>query len=161
MIRDPNVAHPLRRLANYLKETRMKLLASFLVALALLVGGVTSPAMAGDTDPLFVNLTTDEPHRANMGISFGNNQADRGHPLTIFLNDRGVLIGSRANAEKFAAHQKMLAELLSKGAVVLICPMCMAHYGVKESDLLPGLKVGNPGLLDAALFKGSTKTLTW
>jgi sulfur relay (sulfurtransferase) complex TusBCD TusD component (DsrE family) len=140
---------------------KLNLFASFLLAFALVAGVATAPTLAGEQDPLFVNLTTDEPHRANMGISFGRNQADRGHPLTIFLNDRGVLIGARANAEKFAAHQKMLAELMSKGAVVLICPMCMAHYGVKESDLLPGLKVGNPGLLDAALFKGSTKTLTW
>jgi sulfur relay (sulfurtransferase) complex TusBCD TusD component (DsrE family) len=139
----------------------MKLLTSFLIALALLAGAISPPAVAGESDPLFVNLTTDEPHRANMGITFGKNQAERGHSLTIFLNDRGVLIGSKANAAKFAAHQKTLSELMSKGAVVLICPMCMKQYGVKDSDLLPGLKIGNPELLDAALFKGSTKTLTW
>jgi sulfur relay (sulfurtransferase) complex TusBCD TusD component (DsrE family) len=139
----------------------MKLLTSFLIALALLAGAISPPAVAGESDPLFVNLTTDEPHRANMGIAFGKNQAERGHSLTIFLNDRGVLIGSKANAAKFAAHQKTLSELMSKGAVVLICPMCMKQYGVKDSDLLPGLKIGNPELLDAALFKGSTKTLTW
>lgn len=139
----------------------MKLLTSFLFALALLAGAISPPAVAGESDPLFVNLTTDEPHRANMGITFGKNQAERGHALTIFLNDRGVLIGSKSNAAKFAAHQKTLSELMSKGAVVLICPMCMKQYGVNESDLLPGLKVGNPELLDAALFKGSTKTLTW
>ena len=139
----------------------MKLLTSFLIALALLAGAISPPAVAGESDPLFVNLTTDEPHRANMGIAFGKNQAERGHALTIFLNDRGVLIGSKANAAKFAAHQKTLSELMSKGAVVLICPMCMKQYGVNESDLLPGLKIGNPELLDAALFKGSTKTLTW
>jgi sulfur relay (sulfurtransferase) complex TusBCD TusD component (DsrE family) len=139
----------------------MKLLTSFLFALALLAGAISPPAVAGESDPLFVNLTTDEPHRANMGITFGKNQAERGHALTIFLNDRGVLIGSKSNAAKFAAHQKTLSELMGKGAVVLICPMCMKQYGVKDSDLLPGLKIGNPELLDAALFKGSTKTLTW
>jgi sulfur relay (sulfurtransferase) complex TusBCD TusD component (DsrE family) len=140
---------------------QMKLLTSFLFALALLAGAISPPAVAGESDPLFVNLTTDEPHRANMGITFGKNQAERGHALTIFLNDRGVLIGSKSNAAKFAAHQKTLSELMGKGAVVLICPMCMKQYGVNESDLLPGLKIGNPELLDAALFKGSTKTLTW
>jgi len=139
----------------------MKLLTSFLFALALLAGATSLPVVAGESDPLFVNLTTDEPHRANMGITFGKNQAERGHALTIFLNDRGVLIGSKSNAAKFAAHQKALSELMSKGAVVLICPMCMKQYGVNEADLLPGLKIGNPELLDAALFKGSTKTLTW
>ncbi|AFL73393.1 hypothetical protein Thivi_1385 [Thiocystis violascens DSM 198] len=39
--------------------------------------------------PLFVNLTTDEGQRANMAIAFGGNQLERGHPLMVFLNDRG------------------------------------------------------------------------
>jgi sulfur relay (sulfurtransferase) complex TusBCD TusD component (DsrE family) len=96
-----------------------------------------------------------------MGITLGKNQMERGHPLTIFLNDKGVFIGSKANAAKFADQQKLLGELMSKGAVVLICPMCMKHYGVKEADLLPGLKVGNPELTGGALFKDNTKSLTW
>ncbi|MDG4557377.1 MAG: DsrE family protein [Candidatus Contendobacter sp.] len=132
-----------------------------MLALALVTGGIAHPTFAGNSDPLFVNLTTDDTHRANMGISFGKNQLERGHPLTIFLNDKGVLIGSKNNATKFADHQKMLGELMGKGAVVLVCPMCMKHYGVKEADLLPGLKVGNPELTGGALFKDNTKTLTW
>jgi sulfur relay (sulfurtransferase) complex TusBCD TusD component (DsrE family) len=139
----------------------MKFLCRFLLASALIVGSFATPALAVDTDPLFVNLTTDDPHRANMGITFGKNQLERGHPLTIFLNDKGVFIGSKANAAKFADHQKALGELMSKGAVVLVCPMCMKHYGVKEADLLPGLKVGNPELTGGALFKDNTKSLTW
>ncbi|NJN47870.1 MAG: DsrE family protein, partial [Candidatus Competibacteraceae bacterium] len=106
-------------------------------------------------------LTSDDSHRANMAITFGGNQHKRGHPLTIFLNDKGVLIGSKANSAKFADHQKALSELMSKGVIVLICPMCMKHYGVKEADLLPGLKVGKPELTGGALFKDNTKTLTW
>ena len=139
----------------------MKLLSRLLLAFALIVGSLATPALAVNTDPLFVNLTTDDPHRANMGITFGKNQIERGHPLTIFLNDKGVFIGSKANAAKFADQQKVLGELMSKGAVVLICPMCMKHYGVKEADLLPGLKVGNPELTGGALFKDNTKSLTW
>jgi sulfur relay (sulfurtransferase) complex TusBCD TusD component (DsrE family) len=96
-----------------------------------------------------------------MAITFGQNQLERGHPLTIFLNDKGVLIGSKSNAAKFPNQQKAIGELMNKGAVVLICPMCMKHYGVKEADLLPGLKVGNPELTGAALFKDNTRTLTW
>jgi len=139
----------------------MKFISHLLLALALFMGAIATPAFAGDTDPLFVNLTSDDPHRANMAITFGGNQHERGHPLTIFLNDKGVLIGSKANSAKFADHQKALAELMSKGAAVIICPMCMKHYGVKESDLLPGLKVGKPELTGGALFKDNTKTLTW
>ncbi|CDH43212.1 MAG: DsrE family protein [Candidatus Competibacteraceae bacterium] len=138
----------------------MKFFSHLALALALMVGSVAT-VFAGDSDPLFVNLTTDDAHRADMAISFGKNQLDRGHPLTIFLNDKGVFISSKGNAAKFADHQKMLGELMSKGATVLICPMCMKHYGVKESDLLSGVKVGNPDLTGSFLFKDNTKTLSW
>jgi len=139
----------------------MKFIFHLLTALALCIGAMAAPACAGDTDPLFISLTSDDSHRANMAITFGGSQHERRHSLTIFLNDRGVLIGSKANSATFADHQKALAELMGKGASVLICPMCMKHYGVKESDLLPGLKVGNPDLTGGALFKDNTKTLTW
>jgi len=139
----------------------MKLLASLLLALALAAGAVAPPATAGATDPLFVNLTTDDPHRANMGISFGKNQFERGHPLTIFLNDKGVLVGSTANAAKYPEHQKALVDIVAKGGSVLMCPMCMKHYGVREAEMLPGIKVGNPELTGGALFRENGKTLTW
>ena len=139
----------------------MKFVSQLLVVFSLFVGSIITPAFAGDTDPLFVNMTTDDSHRANMGIAFGKSQLERGHPLTIFLNDKGVLIGSKVNSKTFADHQKSLGELMGKGATVLICPMCMKQYGVKETDLLPGLKVGNPELTGGALFKDNTKTLTW
>jgi sulfur relay (sulfurtransferase) complex TusBCD TusD component (DsrE family) len=139
----------------------MRFFSTLLLGLALLVANISAPAFAANADPLFVNMTTDDPHRASMAIVFGKNQLERGHPLTVLLNDKGVFVGSKANAAKFAEQQKMLAEVLGKGGAVLVCPMCMKHYGVKESDLLPGLKVGNPDLTGGALFKDNTRTLSW
>ena len=139
----------------------MKTCSKTLVAIAIALGSACAPAFAGDTVPLFVNLTTDDAHRAYMGIIFGKNQLDRGHPLTIFLNDKGVFVASKANAGKYGDQQKALAELMSKGVTVLVCPMCMKHYGIKEVDLMPGMKVGNPDLTGAALFKDNTRALTW
>ena len=135
-----------------------KLLA--LSCLLMSLAGSTN-VLAGDTDPLFINMTSDDNHRANMAISFGAKQHARGHALTIFLNDKGVLVGSKAHANQFADRQKDLTDAMSKGATVLICPMCMKHYKVNEADLLPGIKVGNPELTGAALFKDNTQTLTW
>lgn len=139
----------------------MRFITQLLLSVALAFGAFASPAVAGGADPLYVNMTTDDSHRANMAIVFSRNQFERGHPLTIFLNDKGVLVGSKVNAAKYADHQRELTAMMAKGAVVLICPMCMKHYGVKEADLLPGLKVGSPELNGAALFKDNTKTLTW
>ena len=146
---------------KFRKERHMRILSGFIFTLALMMTGISSPVLAGNSDPLFVNMTTDDAHRANMAISFGSAQFERGHPLTIFLNDKGVSVASKANADKYGHHQKMLAEAMKKGAVVIVCPMCMKHYGVKKSDLLPGLKVGNPDFTGSMLFKDGTRTMTW
>ncbi len=121
-----------------------------------------APATGMDTTaPLFINLTSDDPHRVNMALSFGMKQLERGHPLTIFLNDKGVYVGSTANADQFAEQQKTIASLIEKGAVVFICPMCMQHYGISESDLLPNLRVSNPDAIGEYLFKTGSRSLTW
>ena len=136
----------------------MKTLFSLFIAGILTFGWI---GLASAGDPLFINLTSDEPHRASMAISFGNNQLQREHPLTLFLNDKAVAIGSAKNAAPYAAQQKMIADILHNGGTVFICPMCMKHYGVAEADLLPGLKVSSPDLTEAALFADNTKTLSW
>ncbi len=139
----------------------MRILGRVLLLLTIALALAAPAAIAGPNDPLFINLTTDDPHRANMAITFGRNQLERGHPLTVFLNDRGVFVGTRAEAAKFAEHQRALGELMAKGATVLICPMCSKHYGIKDADVLPGIKVGNPELTGGALFRDNTRALTW
>lgn len=128
------------------------------LALALSVAPV---ALAGDTDPLFINLTTDEPQRVAAGLTFGLHQHEGGHPLTLFLNDRGVLLGARAHADKLAEPQRLVAELMRRGAVVLIAPLSMTHYGVRADDLLPGVQISNRKLSGDALFQGATRALSW
>lgn len=139
----------------------MKTIKTLFTVLLLVLCSLALPASASDKDGLFINMATDDPRRANMAITFGGNQLGRGHPLTVFLNDKGVLVGARANASRFTEQQKKLADLMAKGATVLICPMCIKHYGVADSDLLPGIRVGSPAVTGAALFKDDTRTLTW
>ncbi|HEY9039449.1 MAG TPA: DsrE family protein [Roseovarius sp.] len=127
-------------------------------AVALLCTGT---AFAGDDDPLFINLTSDDGHRVTMALGFGGNQLERGHPLTVFLNDRGVMAAAQANAEQFGDQQAMLQKLLDGGATILVCPMCMKQYNVAEDDLLPGLEVGSPERTGAQLFQDDVVTLTW
>lgn len=135
------------------------LLAVFIIA--SFIGMPATSSYAGDSDPLFINLTSDDGHRINMALAFGGNQHLRGHKLTVFMNDKSVLAASKLNSEKYPEQQKAIGELLAKGATVLVCPMCMKHYGVNEADLLSGLKIGNPELTGGALFQDNTKTLTW
>lgn len=139
----------------------MKPLRHLLAAALLVAGTLGAAAHAAGIDPLFVNLTTDDKHRIEMGIGFGKNQLELGHPLTIYLNDRSVQIASAAFAPKFAKQQKLLKAAIDKGATVLVCPMCMEHFGISEADLLPGVKVSSPMLAEAALFREHTRTLSW
>ncbi|MHC1700770.1 MAG: DsrE family protein [Humidesulfovibrio sp.] len=137
----------------------MRKLNLLFVLLALLL--FAAPALAGSTDPLFINLTSDDGHRSYMAISFGQAQLQRGHALTVYLNDKGVLVASKKNAAKFAEQQKALSDIAAKGGTVLVCPVCSKKFGVAEADLVPGAKVGNPDITGAALFKDNGKTLSW
>ena len=138
----------------------MKVFYTALLAV-LAFAAITTATFAND-DPLFVNLTTDENHRARMALVFASRQQQLGRPITLFLNDRGVLLSSTKNADKFKGHQEVLSGLIDKGATVLVCPMCMEHYGVDKTDLAPGLKLSNPEVVGEALFADdNTKSLTW
>jgi predicted peroxiredoxin len=138
---------------------KLSRLAMFLYVAALAASA--DLAFAGDKDPLFVNMTTDDAYRSVLAITVSKHMSERGHPLTIFFNDRGILVTSKANGEKFKEQQAILAELAKAGATLIACPICMKHYGIKESDLLDGIKVGNPQVTGDALFRDNTKTLAW
>jgi predicted peroxiredoxin len=110
---------------------------------------------------LFIGLSSDATPRVSHVLHFSEVQLAKGHPLTIWLNENGVLLASKKYAKKYGNHQKAMAELMNKGASVIVCQFCMKQLGVKESDLLPGFKVGNPDLVGGALFGDNTKTLSW
>ncbi|MDO8713278.1 MAG: DsrE family protein [Polynucleobacter sp.] len=130
------------------------ILASVLVLCSL-------SAIAGPNDPLFINLSTDEFHRSSMAINFGKHHSASGHPLTIFLNDKAVILGVKAGASKHAEQQQSLSEVISAGALVIICPMCLKQAGYTEADLISGVKLGGPKITGDALFRDGTKTMSW
>jgi predicted peroxiredoxin len=135
------------------------LMRKMFAALVLLGCLATMPA-AADTRSLFVNMTSEDAHRADMAMVFSKAMLERGHPVTLWLNDKAVLLASRQQTEK-APQQKMLSELMGKGVKVIACPMCMKHFGVVEGDLIDGVVIGNPDLTSSLLFKENTQTLTW
>lgn len=153
-----------------------RVLLSLLAVVTLATGGCTaasdaSPKSSGTTSmttavpatgrPLFINMTTDDSHRANMALSFGQKQQALGHPLTVFLNDKGVFVGSTDNAAKYEMHQKMISAIIAAGGTVLACPMCTEHYGVNPATYVKGVKMGNPELTGGKLFEDGSISLTW
>jgi predicted peroxiredoxin len=131
------------------------------VLLAVVLGVAATSAIAGPNDPLFIGLSSDGANRVGHVLHFAGLQMSRGHPVTIWLNEGGIFLASKKHTEKHAARQKELADLMSKGATVLVCQYCMKQLDVAESDLLPGFKMGDPDLVGGALFRDNTKTLTF
>ncbi|MEY4524160.1 MAG: hypothetical protein RIR27_1236 [Pseudomonadota bacterium] len=126
-----------------------------------LLTSLSLSVFAGANDPLFINLSTDELHRSTMAINFGKHHSANGHPLTIFLNDKAVMIGVKAGATKFTDQQQALSEVISSGALVIMCPMCLKQAGFTEADLIAGVRIGSPKVTGDALFKDGTKTMSW
>jgi sulfur relay (sulfurtransferase) complex TusBCD TusD component (DsrE family) len=116
---------------------------------------------ASNLDPLFVSLTSDEPNRASMALNFSKHHAANGHPLSVFLSDKGVYLGVRAGASSHPEQQKLLLEMIASGSTVIMCPPCLRHYGFTEADLLPGIKLGGVKVTGEVLFKPNTKTMSW
>jgi sulfur relay (sulfurtransferase) complex TusBCD TusD component (DsrE family) len=136
-------------------------LSNLFASILLMTTTMGLPVLAGNNDPLFVNMTSDQEHRTSMAIGFSKAQFERGHPVTIFLNDRGVLVGSKANADKYQEQQASLKSIIKNGGVVFACPSCMKQYGVTASDLLEGIQVSTPELTGKALYQENTQTLSW
>jgi sulfur relay (sulfurtransferase) complex TusBCD TusD component (DsrE family) len=123
---------------------------------------IASPlAFSAANDPLFINLSTDEVSRASMAINFGKHHFSTGHPLTIFLNDKAVMLGVKAGSSKYVEQQQDLSEAIAAGALVIMCPICLKQAGYSEADLIAGVKLGGPKVTGDALFKDGTKTMSW
>ncbi|MGB7913407.1 MAG: DsrE family protein [Desulfobaccales bacterium] len=136
-------------------------LLRLLIIMMVVLAGFGQAAMAGSSDPLFVNLASDDNHKANMAIAFSMEQLKHGHPVTIYINSQAVKIINKTNNQRYAMQQQKLTEFASKGGTVLACPVCERFLKFTESDAIPGVKFSTADSVAAALFKDNTKTLSW
>jgi predicted peroxiredoxin len=116
---------------------------------------------------LFVNLSSDELNRAAMAIGFSTKiLTQKKIPVTIFLNVEGVRIADKNIPENKHVGGKslkeMLADFMSAGGHVIVCPMCMTNVGgLSKEDLIPGVEVGGPEVTWPALFAEGTTVLSY
>jgi sulfur relay (sulfurtransferase) complex TusBCD TusD component (DsrE family) len=151
----------LGKLAVVFKKEQYMFIQTLKSVVLAVLATLSLSAFSGANDPLFINLSTDELHRSTMAINFGKHHSANGHPLTIFLNDKAVMMGVKAGSTKFAEQQQALSEVISSGALVIMCPMCLKQAGFTEADLIFGIKLGSPKVTGDALFKDGTKTMSW
>ena len=139
----------------------MKILTALVLSIVLSVGAFSTTAFAGDKDPLFINLTTNDAFRAIMALTFGRHQLGKGHPVTVFLNDHGVFLGSKKYSRRYAREQKLIKDFVKNGGVVLMCDMCIHKFVIKKSQIIPEVKVSLHDEASKALFTDHTKTMSW
>lgn len=141
----------------------MRIFKTFLLALTLAFGAVASAASpaAAEGRALLIKIVNDDPHRLHGALMFADTMAKEGHPVTLWITDRAVRVASKEHAGNLAGFQTHLDALVKNKARIMICPMCMSEYGVKEGDLIPGMTIGEPALLDQILFKDDAKVISW
>ena len=115
---------------------------------------------AADKSGLFTNISSDGIHKAQMATKMSFMFQKDGHPVTIFLNDKAVMIAAKTHKE-FSKSQDNLRKFLKRGGKILVCPMCLKHYGVDPKDLIDGAKIANHQAVEAALFAPNTKAISW
>jgi len=115
---------------------------------------------------LFVNLTSDDIHRAGMAISFAQSVLQNGHKATIFLNINGVRIATNnipqhINGITDKSLQEMLQEFIAQGGTVIACPSCLKLAGVGEDELMEGVIIGSPQVTQPLLFADDVRVMSW
>jgi len=121
---------------------------------------------APQKNPLFLNMTTGDSWRGWMGLHFAHATLKQGHPVAIFLNLDAVKLASKiGEQEKKPSMQRVprdiLADFIRDGGIVLMCGPCMAEFGLKLEDLVPGVQMGKPGYTQGFIFAENARTLTW
>lgn len=95
-----------------------------------------------------INLTsgTQDLHSVWMGLSLASMAIEEGRSVTIFCNVRAPILGSRKLNHNIAFKgntpiRAQMESLIKAGATVMVCPLCAKELGIKETDLLPGVKM--------------------
>ncbi len=143
------------------------LLGLFVVVVAQGRSALAQSTGATNAKPgLFVNLTSDETWRGWMALHFAWRTHQQGHPTTVFLNLEAVRWAWTKLPPKTLDNigtppQTALTNLLKEGGTVLICGPCIKRLGIPPGELIPGVKMGAPGLTQSLMFKDGTRIMSW
>jgi predicted peroxiredoxin len=121
---------------------------------------------APEKNPLFINMTTGDSWRGWMGLHFAHATLKQGHPVAIFLNLDAVKLAAKNGVQEMKPSMQrpprdIIADFIRDGGVVLMCGPCMAEFGLKTEDLVPGVQMGRPGYTQSFIFAENARTLTW
>jgi len=139
-----------------------------LLILTLLFAMTAGAVHAKDTgkEGLLVNLTTNDCMTAMMAVSFASKSLEQGHPTTILLNVTGAHLAeikapTLVHPLTGETMREKLEKFMKKGGKVMVCGMLMKTYGMKQSDLISGIEIGVADTVFPAIFKKSSRVISY
>lgn len=115
--------------------------------------------------PLFVNLTSNQPNQVDEALKMALETLNNGHPVILYLsgNSDTIALKSQLNSasKQDALPTKMLQQIIVKGGEVWVCPASLKKAGYMPSDLITGTKLYNYTLLEQHFFNSNVKTLSY
>jgi predicted peroxiredoxin len=146
----------------------MRTLKTLSLGLLLITLCVVTNAQATEDKSmgLFVNLTTSQTAIAGHAMHFASNMLERGHPVAFFLNHQAVAYATKSAPEEAFGDSgqtvaDMLADLMERGAKVIVCRLCIKMQGIDPQNLVEGAMLGNPELVSEYLFDPSYQVISW
>lgn len=96
---------------------------------------------------LLLNLTSgkEDLHAVTMALQLAGHGLNDGRKVVLFLNVRAPEFADRELAADLRFRdnpplKQMVADLVARGAQILVCPACAAVMDVSETELIPGAK---------------------
>ncbi len=112
--------------------------AVFLVAIAAMPSQQQVDAY---TRTVMVHITSDDNHRAMMGVEHSQAMLAQGKNVAIMLDVDGVKIGVNQPSDSLKATNQELQQFLDSGGRVIACEHCISMAGLKPADMLPGIEI--------------------
>ena len=144
------------------------LLLVFAVAAASVLVGFSGNARAAEDKAagLFLNLANGGTGSAGHALQFVDKMMKRGHPVTVFLNGKAVMIAVKDAPQPTypvsgKTLQEHLVDLIGQGAKIIVCQVCARGQGVAADNLIDGAVLGKPNLVADTLFDPSYKVISW
>ena len=140
----------------------MKLIRGLFIALSILA---TAPAVAQAQDAnaaptVVINLTSDDVWTSQMALGFARKVQDAGAEVVVFLNVRAVTLANQnvpqhVEAMSGKTAHEMLAEIISEGGRVFVCPGCTEQAGLDIANRIDGVEPGGPEFLAIVTAPGT------
>lgn len=126
--------------------------------------GRATPTLGAMADRLLVKVTcgTDDPERANQGLTVAATALSAGVAVSLWLTGDGAYLvasGERRTADLGLEHATPAADLVDAvlaGGTVTLCTQCAARRRITEADVLPGVRfAGAAAFVEEAVADGT------